>query len=152
MIITTKEAYLLASFPVPVLKPITSTTIIQNLQKLQTEFNTNAVSVYSTITDFGHLVLSMIKVDYLAKGADNLPSPTNPKSIISIRQRTTTTTFAQAQQLFSVARKIYDIYNTYNKTLKAQILAIINHLYISDLHDDNIGFAFFTALDIMTHL
>ena len=36
--------------------------------------------------------------------------------------------------------------------LKAQLLATVDHLYISDLHDDDIGFAAVTTLEIMTHL
>ena len=47
---------------------------------------------------------------------------------------------------------MYDTYHTCNKVLKAQLLDSVNHLYISDLHDNGIGFASVTTLTILTHL
>ena len=82
----------------------------------------------------------------------NFYPPFNPGASPSIVQRAITATVAQAQQLFSVARNMYDTYHTCYKVLKAQLLASINHLYIADLHDDDIEFTAVKTLTIMTHI
>ena len=47
---------------------------------------------------------------------------------------------------------MYDWYFIYNKVLKAQLFASVYHLYIDDLHDDDISFALVTIITILPHI
>ena len=54
-----------AIFPFPYLTSITSAPTYQTMQVLQTEINSNAVSVHSLKSTFGRLALTISQLDYL---------------------------------------------------------------------------------------
>ena len=139
-------------FVVTDLTPITDTPTRVSLRSLQTDLNTNAMSVPTNESILGHLALTMNSTAYLQKATTAFPVPTNPGSGPTMARTATDAVIKQAHFEYKTKKAEYDIYNATDRALKTQLIKAVPDMFFNILKDDDIGYASVTTLEILTHL
>ena len=139
-------------FVVTDLTPITVTPSRVTLQIMQTELNTNTMSIPTNASLLGHLALTMNATAYARKSATALPVPTNPGTGPTIAEKSSTATINQAHFDWKIKKSQYDTYHSTDRALKTQVLKAVPSMFYDVLNDDDIGYASVTTLKLLEHL
>lgn len=139
-------------FVVTDLTPITDKPTRASLRAIQTELNTNAMSVPTNESTLGHLSLTMDATAYLQKATKAFPVPPNPGSGPTIARAASDAAIKQAHFEYKTKKAEYDIYIATDRALKTQLIKAVPDMFFNILKDDDIGYASVTILQILTHL
>ena len=116
---TPNPATMAAAFSAVCLTPATSVPTRAYLTIIQSELNSNAMSIASTtITTFGHLMLTVTPATYASYGANVFPVPNNPGLNPTIEQNNPTSQqIAEASHHHLLLRFHYNTYHADEKII-----------------------------------
>ena len=142
-----------ANFPIACLNPTTTVPTRAYLTNIQTELNSNAMSIASlTSPTYGHLVLSLTPATYAGYGANPFAAPANPGLNPTIIDNSTYIVITEANCYHLIERVHYDTYHSVDKALRKQLLEAIPSVYLESIKHDTLGLGQCTTLDILNHL
>jgi hypothetical protein len=142
------------TFARPQLTPIAGEPNNSTLKLLQAELNSNAISIPSNRGGgaHGHLALIQDPTTYLALTGAAFNSPAHPGLSPTLVANATGNQITEANRQYQADQGEYALFLAVERTLKAQLIAAIDSLYINELRDDTMGFANATTLQLLTHL
>jgi hypothetical protein len=147
-----------ASFPTPLITPLTSTATGQptyaTIRIAQTQLNGNAASIPSHSGDgiHGHLALTIAPDQYLLLTGVAFIPPVNPPAQPEHPPQSTAAQISEINRLHSSAQATFRTYYETDKALRNQLILATPPAYIRALYDDTLGFGNVTCLQLLLHL
>jgi hypothetical protein len=140
------------SFPHEKLTPIAGEPTFTTLQTLQKELFTNAQENQCSYGGraHGYLGILLSDADYTALATVAFVPPDNPIDLPTFTTRNAPNESIRLE--YNAAVEAYETYLLMQSTLKAQIIAAVDHIVIEALEDPRFGFATVTAYQLLTHL
>jgi hypothetical protein len=155
---THTAASITASFPIPVLTPIATSTsppTYATIRLAQTQLNSNAITVPSYEGDgiHGHLALTLSPAAYLLlSGGIPFVAPVNGPRQPVHPVPATGPQIAEINRIFYDNQFVFRTYMETDKALRNQLLAAVPPDYLRGLADAELGLGGVTCLTILTHL
>ena len=144
---------MVAAFPIACLTPTDTVPTRVYLTTIQTEINSNAISIASVISPtYGHLVLTVIPSTYASYGANAFTSPVNPGLNPTYEATATSDTIRETNHRHIICRVHYETYHIADKVLRKILLDAVPEIYLEAIKYNTLGFGRCTALDILDHL
>ena len=143
------------TFPVGTLTPLSDDgpPTFASLQVLQTELNSNAMSVPSTTsTGYGHLVLTVPPEEYAVVDPTDFPPPANPGLVPTYARNASAEAIAETNSQHKLEREDFSLYWQVERELRASLVIALPHLFIEALYDETLGWGNTTTLQLLTHL
>ncbi len=140
------------SFPHEKLTPIVGEPTFATLRILQKELFTNAQENQCSYGGraHGYLGILLSANDYTAVAGVAFDPPENPVDLPTFTARHAHNESIRLE--YNAAVEAYETYLLMQSTLKAQIIAAVDHIVIEALEDPRFGFATVSAYELLTHL
>ena len=142
------------TFPIKVLTPIAADQGPNhtNLTILQSELNSDAMSIPSTLTTFGHLVLTVTTPVYITHCMNLFPPPLNLGLTPVHARNAPPETIAETNRQHRILREDYALYHKTDNDLKGILLQAVPPIFVQAIKHPTLGFGNQTTLAILTHL
>ena len=143
------------TFPIPSLTPIPEDIgpNFSNLTILQTELNSNAMSVPSAISTKGHLVLTQSAFDYRTSDPGvNFAPPPNPGLNPTHQRGASAEEIRERNRQHPLLRQDHANYQTCERCLKTLLLDAVPAIFLEEQRNETLGFGDKTTLVLLTHL
>ena len=143
------------SFPVGSLTPLVEDEPPSSatLQILQTELNSNAMSVPSTTSaGYGHLILTAPPLEYIILDPNPFLCPANPGLNPSHARNASEEEISETNRQHRLLIEEFKLYYSLERALRTLLIEAVPHLYIAELHDVALGWGNITTLQLLTHL
>lgn len=143
------------AFPHPVLTPVVSRPTNTSLQLLQKELYANARATYTPLGGGanGYLGLIMPQAQYLARtGGIAFIAPVHPGPAPVHAAGATQHQITETNRQYLQDVHDHRQHMVMKETLKQQLIAAVQHVYIQVLEDPDFGFADVSAEAMLTHL
>lgn len=133
---------------------IHNTPTYDTLATLFIQLNTNACAIPTTLGggQYGHLGLTLTTTDYKTHTTDDFVLPTHPGPLPLYDSTLKDAENKQTQLVYKQEMATFRLCTNIDGALKQQLLAAINHQYISTLTNPLTGFGRVTTLHLITHL
>ena len=143
------------TFPISSLTPIPEDirSNFSNLTLLQTELNSNAMSVPSAINSKGHLVLTQSVFDYRASDPGVTFSPPLNTGLTTNHPRgATADEISERNRQYPLLRQDHTNYQICERCLKTLLLDAVPGIFLDEQCNETLGFGDKTTLVLLTHL
>ena len=121
---------------------------------LQTEINSKAMSVSTRVAngDLGYLALVIPEAEFLThSGGIAYIAPTSPPEAPVHPAQATSAQITEINRQFLQDQKTFDIYCEVSRALRAQVIAAVPDMFLSDVKHAKLGYANVTCLELHTH-
>ena len=148
------EGNLKVTFHIPILTLIPKDvgSNYTNLSILQTELDSNTMSVHSSQNSKGHLVLAQPTLAYIISDPGlSFPTHTNI-GLTPVHSRGASTEEISEKPAASPPRQDHTNYQTCERCLKTSLLDYIPKIFLEEQKDDTLGLGDKTTLVFLTHL
>jgi hypothetical protein len=142
------------TFAQPQLTPISREPTNSSLKLFQAELNANTISIPSHRGGgaHGHLDLIQSPANYLILTGVIFTPPGKPGPAPTQLDNATSNQITATNHQFQADQAEYALYLAVERTLKAQLIAAINPLFINKLHNNTMSFVNATTLQLLSHL
>jgi hypothetical protein len=142
------------TFPIPELTKIQGKPSNTSIKLLRKELYTNARAIPSTRGggNHGHLALVMTDAAYLALTHNAFTLPGHPGPAPVHGDNATGAQIAETIRIYNAELAEIAISSTFRATIKQQIIAAVDDLYLSAISHEEFGFADVTPFQMLEHL
>ena len=106
----------------------------------------------STLTIFGHLVLTVTTPVYITHCINLFPPPPNPGCTPVHARNAPPEIIAETNRQHRIRREDYALYHKTDSDLKGILLQAVSPIFVRAIKHPTLGFGNQTTLDIITHL